>query len=220
MTRSRAPYSHSACGNTTMANSSSAIHGSTMQERAPRRRGEREYDEQHEQDHADIARQQQQAEIDRQQEPVAARALAGGAPVVQQRQRPERRGQDRRAEIHARHREGGDAGHQQHRQHGVAHADDRAAEREHRPVGRDDAGLRQHIDAEQAGDAECGLAEPERERRALVAAEQEFVPDGEQQRHFARRRAVEQRRQHASTARLASAPRSRTRTAAVRAGIR
>ena len=93
--------------------------------------GEREDDHQPDEDQAGIARQQQQAEIERQQEPGAAPALAHRAPIMQQRQRPERRRHHRRAEIRARHREGGDADHQQHGQHRVARADDGAAEREH-----------------------------------------------------------------------------------------
>ena len=98
---------------------------------------------------------------------------------MQQRQRPERRRQDGRAEIHARHREDGDPHHEQHGEHRVAGADDRAAKREHRPIGDDDAGLRQQIEPEDAGDAEGDLAQPECQRRPEIAAEQEFVTDGE-----------------------------------------
>ena len=159
----------------------------------PRAARQREHDQQRDQDQPDIARQQQQAEIEREQEPVAALAFADRAPVVQQRQRPQRRRQHGRAEIRARHREGGDADHQQHGEHRVARADDAAAEREHRPVGDDDAGLRQRVEPEGAAEAERDLAEPERQRRPEIAAEHEFVADGEQQRHLAGRRAVEQR---------------------------
>ena len=83
-----------------MRNSSSASHGSGWNSaRAPARASQREHQQQRDQDQPDIACQQQQAEIDRKQEPVAALAFADRAPVVQQRQRPERRRQDRRAEI-------------------------------------------------------------------------------------------------------------------------
>ena len=82
--------------------------------------------------------------------------------------------------------------HQQHGQNRVAHADDRAAEREHRPIGEDDAGLRQSIEPEGAGDPEGDFTEPERQRRPEIAAEHEFMADGQQHRHFAGRRAVEQ----------------------------
>ena len=155
---------------------------------------QREDDHQRDEDEPDVAREQQQAEIERQQKPGAAPALAHRAPIVQQRQRPERRRHHRGAEIRARHREGGDADHQQHREHGVARADDAAAEREHGPIGDDDAGLRQRVEPERAGDAEGGLAQPEGQRRPEIAAEHEFMADGEQHRHVAGRRAVEQRR--------------------------
>ncbi len=113
---------------------------------------------------------------------------------MHQRQRPERRRQNGRAEIGARHREDGDAHHQQHAERGVAGADDGAAEGEHRPIGDDDAGLRQQVDAEDAGDAEGDLAQPERQWRPEIAAEQEFMTDGEHQRNVAGRRAVKNRR--------------------------
>ena len=150
--------------------------------------------------------EQQQAEIDAEQEPIAALVLADGAPVMQQRQRPERRRQHAGTEGRARHGEDGDADHQQHGEHRMAGADDGAAEREHRPIGTDDAGLRQHIEPERAGQAEGDFAQPERQRRPEIAAEHEFMPDREQDRHVAGRRAVKQRGHEVSTAPLASAP--------------
>ena len=105
--------------------------------------GEGEQHHQHDQDDADIVGEQQQAEKQRQQKPGTAFAFADGAPVVQQRQRPQRRGENGGSEIRARHGEYGDAEHQQHPEHRVLGADDRRAEFEHRPVRRDDAGLRQ-----------------------------------------------------------------------------
>ena len=74
-------------------------------------------------------------------------------------------------------------------------ADNGAAEGEHRPIRRNDAGLRQEIETETAGNAESDFTQPERQRRSEIAAEAEFVAYGQQDRHIARRRAVEQRRQ-------------------------
>ncbi len=76
----------------------------------------------------------------------------------------------------------------------MAYADDRTAEPEHRPISEDDASLRQSIKPEGPCDPEGNFTEPECERRSKVAAEHEFVPYGQQHRHFAGRRAVEQGR--------------------------
>jgi hypothetical protein len=129
--------------------------------------GNRERDQEPDQDQADIGGEQKEADLERQNQPVSAPLLADGAPVVQQDQRPQRHGQDHRAEIRGRHREGGDAQHEQHRQRGVLGADDRASQREHRPVGRHHANLRQQVDAEHvaAGDLVGEFGKPEGERR-------------------------------------------------------
>src|SRR6185312_10446914 len=97
----------------------------------------------------------------------------------------------RRTEVRRRHRKRGNTGHQQHGKHGVARADDRAAQLEHRPISGDHAGLREQIDAECAGNPERDLAEPERERRPEITAEQKFVAYGEENRNVAGWRAVE-----------------------------
>ena len=144
---------------------------------------QREDDEQRDQDQPDVTCEQQEAEIERKQEPIAAFAFADRAPIVQQRQCPKRRREHGGAEIRAGHGVGRDADHQEHREHRVARADDAAAEREHRPIRDHDAGLRQRVEPERAGDAERGLAQPEGERRPEIAAEQVFMTDGEQQRY-------------------------------------
>jgi len=103
---------------------------------------------------------------------------------MQQDDGPQRHGEDDRAEVRRRHREGGHAHHQQHRERRVLRADDRSAEREHRPIGHDHANLRQQVDADQAAAGEIvgELGEPEGERRAEIGAELEFVSDREHAR--------------------------------------
>ena len=73
----------------TMRNSSTASHGSGWNSAArPRGLASVNTMQQRQQDQPDIACEQQQAEIEREQEPAAALALADRAPIVQQRQRP------------------------------------------------------------------------------------------------------------------------------------
>ena len=185
---------------------------------APAQRREQRH--QHEQDDAEVIRQQQQAEIDRQQEPVAAFVLAERAPIVQQRERPERRRHDAGAEFGARHGEDGDAGHQQHGQHRVAGADDGAAEREHRPIGEHDAGLRQRDRSRRRRRAGKRSRRPRRRaaaRDSCRAGIHDRWPGISAPRPAARYRKASA---SASTTRLASAPRSRTRPPGGRAGIR
>ena len=62
----------------------------------------------------------------------------------------------------------------------MARADDAAAEREHRPIGDDDAGLRQRVEPERAGKTKRDLAQPKRQRRPEIAAEHEFMTDGQE----------------------------------------
>jgi hypothetical protein len=73
-------------------------------------------------------------------------------------------------------------------------AEQAAAEREHSPIGDDDADLGEEIEADDvaADELECDLGEPERERRAVGGAELPFVADGQDERHLAGRRGVEQ----------------------------
>ena len=79
----------------------------------------------------------------------------------------------------------------------VLRTDDGAAEPEDRPERDDEADLRQQIDAEHvvAGGAEGDVGQPERQRRALHAAEQIFAAVGEVEGDVARRAGIEQRRQ-------------------------
>ncbi len=160
----------------------------------PARGGKREHQHRGDQDQPDITGEQQQTEIERQQEPIAAFAFADRAPVMQQRQRPQRRSQNRGTEIRARHRKSRHTDHQQYREHRVARADDAAAKRENRPIGDYDTALRQRVEPQGTRQTKRNFAHPERQRRPEITAQDEFVAYGQQQRHFAGRRAVEQRR--------------------------
>ena len=103
-----------------------------------------------------------------------------GAPVEQQHRRPQRHGENRRAEIRRRHREHRNADHQQHGHDGVRSPDDRAAEREYAPIGRDQTNLRKRINAKQSVAAERNLCQPVGERRSEIAIDRKFMTDGEQ----------------------------------------
>ena len=157
-----------------------------------------------EQQQPGIGGEEQEPDLDRERDPVAALALAHRAPVVQQDHRPQRHGQRDRPEVRRRHREGRDADHQQHRQRRVLRADDRAAEREHRPVGHHHADLRQQVDAEQAvaGGDIGAFRQPERQRRPEIGAELQLVADREHERHVAGRPGIEQRRHQRPQRRL------------------
>jgi len=158
---------------------------------------DREQDEQADQDQADVSRQQQQSDFDCQYQPVAAAIFPDRTPIVQQDDRPQRHGQDHRAEVRGRDRERRHSGHQQHGQRRVRRADDRTAEREHRPVGHHHADLRQQIDPDHppAGDVVGDFGEPERERRSEIGAELKLVPYRQHGRNIAGRRSVKDRRQ-------------------------
>ena len=121
---------------------------------------------------------------------------------MQQHDCPQRHGENGRAEIRRRYREQRNADHQQHRHGGVRGADDGAAQRKHAPIGRDHANLCQRIDAEQAGETERDLGQPIGQRRTDVAAELEFVTDGEQLRQLAGRRRIKYHRHHQPNERL------------------
>jgi hypothetical protein len=99
------------------------------------RNRERKQGKQRDQHQPDITRQKQQAEIEREQKPVTALTLPDRAPVIQQRQGPERRRQDCRTEIHARYCECGNSNHQQYGEHRMARADNRASQGKDRPIG-------------------------------------------------------------------------------------
>ena len=150
--------------------------------------------QQPEQDQPGVCGEQQQARLQAERDPVDPCSALRSRPVVQQHQRPQRRGEDRGPELRRRHREHRDAGHQHHRHRRVRRADDGAAEREHRPEGDDNANLRQKIDAGHPGQAIRDLREPERERRTEFGAELKFVPDRQHQRKLTGRRGKEQRR--------------------------
>ncbi len=139
-----------------------------------------------------------QAGMDRQRKPRVAPALADDAPAAEQRQRPQRLRQDVRTELDGRKCEGRNGERQQHRDGGVLRPDDGAAEAEHRPERDDEADLREQIDAEHvvAGGTEGDVGQPERQRRALHAAEQIFAAIGEVERDVARRAGINQCRQN------------------------
>ena len=125
---------------------------------------------------------------------MSAPSLSNRAPVAEQRERPQWRGKYGRAEIRAGHGEGCNADHEQHGQHRVPDPDDRLPKGKDGPVGPDDADLRERVKAKYTREAESQFTEPKSQRRSEIAAEYKFVADGEQQRHLAGRRAVEQRR--------------------------
>ena len=153
-----------------------------------RRACEDNYEDQ--QDQSDIAGKQKEAEVERQQEPITASALANRTPEEKQAQSPQGCGKDRGTEVRARHSEGGNADHQQYCENCVSCADNAAAKSEHCPVGDDNAGLRQSIKAETAADPESNLAQPECQGRSEIAAEDEFSTNRQQQRHIPWRGAV------------------------------
>ena len=153
-----------------------------------------EQNERAEQDQRGIAGEQQQRCRDAERVPGPAPPLPDRPPVMQQHDCPQCHGENGRAEIRRRHREQRNADHEQHRHGGVRRADDGAAQRKHAPIGRDHANLRQRIDAEQAGETERDLGQPIGQRRPDVAAELEFVTDGEELRQVARGRRIKHHR--------------------------
>jgi hypothetical protein len=113
---------------------------------------------------------------------------------VQQDHRPQRHGEDDRAEFRRRHREGRHARHQHHHKRGLLRSDQRAAEREHGPIGDHHAHLRQQIDRQHvlAAQAVDDVGQPERQRRPEISAERVLVPNRNDGRELPGRRSVEQ----------------------------
>ena len=75
-------------------------------------------------------------------------------------------------------------------------ADQRTREREHSRHHHYETNLRQQIDAEHvlAGETECEIGEPERQRRAEIGAHHIFAANGEHHRQVAGRAGIEQHR--------------------------
>ena len=90
-----------------------------VQRGAPALGHRREYDERAEQDQRRVAGSRSSAAATPSTYQDAAPALHDGPPILQQHDRPQRHGQDRRAEIRRRHREQRNADHQQHRHGGM-----------------------------------------------------------------------------------------------------
>ncbi len=180
-----------------------AIQGSTeVQGRAAARRHHGEQDQHAGQGWRQRRGQHQQADLDRQREPVALPPFAERAPIVQEHERPQRHAEHGRAESRARHREDRDTDHEQDRDHRVARSHNGAAKLIDAPIGEHHAGLGQQIDAQHAGDAEGDLGEPEGERRPQIGAELELAPDGEHLREVSGRARIEQGRHHDPQGRL------------------
>ncbi len=154
----------------------------------------REQDQDAQQDKSALGGDEQKCSRASERIPILDAALRDGAPIEQQRSRPQRHGKYRRAEIRCRYGEHENADHEQHRHSRVRPADNRAAKREHAPVSGDHADLGERIDAEQSGGAKSDLRKPVSERRAEIAVGLQFVTDREYACQFVGRRRVEQHR--------------------------